>query len=656
MVRAVDWINAHMQIPDLLRRAPQVRPVLDRYGLRGCGGPEGPAESLEFFARAHEVPLPNLLDELRAEATQTPPAAPKSLTLLEEKPALADTLYRRFFKAGIAVTLTLGALWGAYLLLRIALTGSFTAVGIHEVNAHGHAQIFGWVGLFVMGFAYQAFPRFKHAQLAHPRLALLSWWLMLIGVIGRSFLEPFAAPDSWLAHLAVAAAAIEVIAVALFAFILAATWRNSGKPLAVYDYYIVSALAWFVLQAVCEMVYLAATLAATNRQELLSLVATWQGPLRDIQIHGFALLMILGVSQRLFPNFYGLRTPSRRVSLMALLGLNVAVVGESVSLILMREAGHAWAAVWYGSVLVLVASVAVLLIDWRIFGASRDTDRSLKFLRTAYLWLLLSLGMLVLLPFYQHGLLVWLVPDSKAVQIGFSHAYAGAARHAITVGFISLMIVGVASKIVPTLNGVDVRRLSGLWLPFVLLNAGCALRVVTQVGTDFTPNAYPLSGVSGVLEVTGLALWGVQMWSIMAGRARLRPEPPEDSCGHPRQEPTVITGDDRVADVLDDEPALLSTFVSFGFSPLSNPVLRRTLARHVTLATACRRLGVDLRAFLDALNRARAHHSETIPTHAARSCGGSDPAPQPGEGSCCTACERPTPTSSQRRESPCPPK
>ena len=37
-------------IPDLLKAAPQVRPVLDRYGLRGCGGPLGPMESLAFFA------------------------------------------------------------------------------------------------------------------------------------------------------------------------------------------------------------------------------------------------------------------------------------------------------------------------------------------------------------------------------------------------------------------------------------------------------------------------------------------------------------------------------------------------------------------------------------------------------------------------------
>lgn len=641
MVRAAEWINAQLKIPELLRRVPQARPVLDRYGLRGCGGPEGPAESLEFFARAHEVPLPRLLDELRAEAARSPS---QPLTLLHEKPELADMLYRRFFKAGIAVTLTLGALWGAYLLLRIALGGTFTAVGIHEVNAHGHAQIFGWVGLFVMGFAYQAFPRFKHGRLSHPRLALLSFWLMLGGVIARSLLEPLASPGSWMAAIALAAAGVEVAAVVLFAAILGATWRNSGKPLAVYDYYIVASLAWFVIQAVYEAIYLAATLSATERKELVNLVATWQGSLRDIQIHGFALLMILGVSQRLFPNFYGLRTPSRRVSLAALIGINIAVLGEVISLIQMRGAAGVWAGVWYTSVLVLIGSVIALLVNWRIFAASPSPDRSLKFLRVAYVWLLASLTMLVLLPVYQHGLLAWLAPDSLAARIGFSHAYSGAARHAITVGFISLMIVGVAAKIVPTLNGVDVHRLSGLWLPFVLINTGCVLRVLTQIATDFSTTAYPLSGVSGLLEVTGLALWGTQMWSIMAGRARLRPEVTETKCGcHGRQSKGKIAASDRVADVLNDEPALLSIFVSFGFAPLTSPLLRRTLARHVTIEAACRHLDVDTQAFLAALNRGRGGHDEPTSDHAAISPGSVSPSPQASDGPCCAACQHLTP-------------
>lgn len=614
-----EWINSERKIPELLRALPQVRPVLDRYGLKGCGGPLGPAESLAFFAQAHEVPLPRLLEELRGAAR--PSSQPLPLPLADA-PSQADTIYRPFFKAGMAVTLTLGALWGAYLLVRIAVNGSFTAAGLHEVNAHGHAQIFGWVGLFVMGFAYQAFPRFKHTTLHHPHLALASLWIMLAGILGRSVLEPLAGTIAWAGSVAVAASSLEIAAIVLFISILAATWRASGKPLAFYDAYIISSLAWFFVQAVYESIYLTATLLVGGRGELVALVATWQGALRDVQIHGFALLMILGVSQRLFHHFYGLPMPSQRLSRIALVLLNAAIVGEVLGLILYRLAGSAWIGLWYGSVLLLAGTIAALVWNWRIFSAPTEPDRTLKFLRAAYVWLLTSLAMLVLLPFHQHFLLSWLAPGSEAARLHFSHAYFGAIRHAITVGFVSLMIVGVAARVVPTLNGVDPRRLSRLWGPFLLLNGGCTLRVAGQTLTDFVPVAFSFTGVSGLLEVLGLTLWAVHLWRIMAGHFAL--EMPETMPG-PLAE-GIVTASDRVGAILERYPFLLEIFLAFGFHPLSNPLLRRMMARHITLETACRHMGVDSQAFLAALNDARIRNAASpAPTsHCCDSCARSD--------------------------------
>jgi hypothetical protein len=626
MSSAIERLDEQTMIPDLLRAAPQVRPVLDRYGLRGCGGPEGPVESLHFFARAHDVPLGRLLEEVRAAARRDDsPPTPR----VNNEEHLADTIYRPFFKAGIAVVLTLGAAWGAYLLLRIAFTGLFTAAGLHEVNAHGHAQIFGWVGLFVMGFAYQAFPRFKPAALAWPRLARWTLWLMVVGLVVRSVCEPLAGTLPWLGVAAVAASALEVVAIGLFAAVVVRTWRTAATGLALYDYYVLSALGWFVAQAVYETIYLAATLRAADPSGLVDLVATWQAPLRDLQIHGFALLMILGVSQRLLSHFYGFPPPSQRVGAAALACLNAAVLGEALGLVLMHLSGHAWAALWYGSVLLLGGTVAALVWDWRLFGGCPEGDRSLKFLRTAYAWLLVSLAMLAFLPAYQHGLLPRLSPSSEAARIGFSHAYYGAVRHAITVGFVSLMIVGVAAKVVPTLNGLDVRTLPRLWLPFVLINTGCALRVASQTLTDFTPHAFAAAGVSGVLEVVGLALWGAHLWRIMAGRA-YPAGPPADA--RPLAPDAAVEAGHLVGEVLDRDPELLETFRSFGFHPLANPLLRRTLARRVTIAGACRLLGVDQGRLLDALNARRkrrpralalpvvAENGKTPPTRGAKVC------------------------------------
>jgi hypothetical protein len=584
-------LGANLLIPDLLQRAPQVRGVLDRYGLRGCGGPLGPHESLGFFAQAHEVPLDRLLGEIRAEMER--PMAATAMPAVSR----ADAIYRPFFRAGILVVLSLGAVWGAYLLLRIAYDQSFAAAGLHEVNAHGHAQIFGWVGLFVMGFAYQAFPRFKHTDLAFPTLAFLSFWLMVAGIVVRSALEPIAATRAWAYWPAVGGAAIEVIAIILFVAVLAATWWASGKPLAFYDWYIASALVWFVLQAVYETIYLAATLSATGA-DLVPLVATWQAPLRDLQIHGFATLMILGVSQRLLHHVYGFPAPAVRLSRIALGVLNLAVLGEATGLVFMRLHDRAWATLWYGSVLALTVTAALLVRDWRLFTTTPpESDRSLKFVRAAYAWLLVSLAMLVALPAYQYGLLPWLAPHSAAASTGFSHAYYGATRHAITVGFISLMIVGVAAKVVPTLSGLDGATLPRLWLPLVLINAGCTLRGVGQILTDFTSASFPFTGLSGMLEVTGLAVWGVHLWRIMAGSYTPAAEPTASPEIH-----GPVARDHLVGDLIDHHPELLRTFVAFGFRPLVNPFLRRTLARRVTVSQACQFIGVDLQAFLGALN------------------------------------------------------
>jgi hypothetical protein len=602
-------IDGEMMIPDLLRSAPQLRSVLDRYGLRGCGGPMGPAESLDFFARAHDVPPEQLLGELRELIRQ--PDGPSDHGDADPTVRREDAIYRPFFKAGILVVLTLGAVWGAYLLLKIAWRGAFAAAGLHEVNAHGHAQIFGWVGLFVMGFAYQAFPRFKHASLAAPRLAWASLGFMLAGLIGRSVAEPLVELLRWAGPVAVASAWLEVAAIGLFIWVILATWRAAGKGLAFYDYWILSSLGWFAVQAVAEALYLAGTVAATSREELLTLVATWQGAIREMQIHGFALLMILGVSQRVLHHFYGFPAPSRRLSLVALVCLDLAVTGEIAGLVLMREAGGGWAGLWYASAVLLAGSIVALLWNWRVFGRAGETDRSLKFLRAAYGWLLISLGMLILLPAYLFILLPQLAPSSEAAGLGFSHAYYGAIRHAITVGFISLMIVGVAARVVPTLNGVDIRRLTPLWCPFLLLTLGCALRVVAQTLTDFTPHAFPLAGVSGLLEVTGLAWWGAHLWAVMAGGARYRL-----SATVPDVPGTPIDAEHTVGEVLDRHPELLETFLALGFRPLANPLLRKTVARHVSIGQACRQLGREPGEVVEALNYARAaapHKLRSLP-------------------------------------------
>lgn len=147
----------------------------------------------------------------------------------------------------------------------------------------------------------------------------------------------------------------------------------------------------------------------------------------------------------------------------------------------------------------------LLVVQLRVFTRTTHPDRSWKFVRTAYVWLLIAVFMMPLL-----------MPYGAWVGEGFSHAFWGAHLHAFTVGFISMMILGVSSRVVPILAGVDSRRLSLLWGPFILLNIGCAGRVALQVLTDFRPGiAYGLLGATGVVELAALAWWGIGLWQVM---------------------------------------------------------------------------------------------------------------------------------------------
>jgi hypothetical protein len=50
----------------------------------------------------------------------------------------------------------------------------------------------------------------------------------------------------------------------------------------------------------------------------------------------------------------------------------------------------------------------------------------------------------------------------------------------------------------------------------------------------------------------------------------------------------------------------LETFLALGFRPLANPLLRKTVARHVSIGQACRQLGREPGEVVEALNQARA--------------------------------------------------
>lgn len=584
-----DSITPDTMLPDLFAAHPHLRRVFDCYGLRGCGGRNGPAESIAFFAKAHGVNLATLMGELQQALRMPAPTAEP-----EPPPALADTIYRRYFLGGIILILTAGATWGAWLLWQIGFAGKFTGISIHHVNAHGHAQIYGWVGLFIMGFAYQAFPRIWHTTLAAPWLAATAFVAMATGLVLRTVGMTAAGAGTWALAAAAAGGMLELAAILVFCAQMLLTFGRSSARVEPYVGFVVMALFWFAAQAAFDVWYTLATMRA-DRTTLLWYVSTFQAPLRDLQIHGLALFMVLGVSLRMLPALFDLPAIAVQRAWIALGLLTVAVAAEASLFVIYRLShNYLFGALLMLPWLALAGGCWMIAGPWRLWRPMPTIDRTAKFVRAAYGWLAVSLAMLLLLPVYQ-----WLS------GIDFSHAYYGAIRHAITVGFISLMIMGMAAKVVPTLNGFDHRTLGGLWGPFILVNTGCFLRVSLQTLTDWHPGFFAAVGVSGVLEVSGLAWWGTHLIALMVRGKR---EVNESAAA---TVPSGPVGEDwLVLDVLRWLPQSAPVFDRHGFTLLRNPIARRTVARGVTLKQAARLRGVDMERLLADLRAVQSAPSE----------------------------------------------
>jgi NnrS protein len=502
-------ITGETSVAEVVRRCPTARRIFDRHGLHGCGGEHGPTEALSLFAAVHQVDLDNLLRELNAEM------AHPSREGYTYKESIADYIYRRFFKAGVAIVLTVGALWGAVNLAQIAIGGSFLQLRLlPAIHAHAHAMIWGWVGLFVMGFAYQSFPRFKNTTLWRPELANLTFYLVLAGIVTAMAAE-LLLPSAAAFALGAFSALVEVAAVALFVTILYRTARQSLEPHNPYEKFIFGAMLWFLVQALLGPVFFFAKATAATQDQLVMRIATIDGPLRDIQLLGFAALIIAGVSQRFVPSVYGLQKPKRDRLRAIFVLMNLSLALNVVSYVLLLSLRNPVFAIPLEIAWLLMPVWAVLLArQVNVFSRPSQPDRTFKFIRAAYVWLLISAFMMPLFPLY--GFLTHQL---------FAHSYMGAQRHALTVGFITMMILGVAARVVPILAGVDASRLSSLWWPFVLINVGNSGRVVLQVLTDFVPTvAYPLVGLTGFLEVTALAWWGIGLWRLMNQAKTSRPQ------------------------------------------------------------------------------------------------------------------------------------
>jgi hypothetical protein len=214
---------------------PACREVLRRYGE-----PEdrptrfGHLEPLDHFARRRSIELEQLLADLSQAAGVG----------VDRDSVRAQTVHRPFIVSALAITLSLGAGRGALLLCEIGWQGQFDAAPVAHVVAHGAAQLWGFVGLFVIGIALRYLPMGSgrpRAGLGFSRLLLA---LLLIGVLGGFVWALAPAELGWLGPLG--GTALVLAAILFLGFLL----RQVGRSLhATWGRLVAAAGVWMLLWA-----------------------------------------------------------------------------------------------------------------------------------------------------------------------------------------------------------------------------------------------------------------------------------------------------------------------------------------------------------------------------------------------------------------------
>lgn len=416
-------------------------------------------------------------------------------------------MYRPFFIAGIVCVLTAGCTLGALALWGIAQAGSFTKSGWTPwVLAHANSQLYGWIGLFVMGFALQ-----QHAPSAERfhlfrMLAMGSLVCALVGIGMRFVAEPLAASGHPAGMaLGQASAWIQFVAVALFVTNLSVTRERRPGGLHWSSIFIFSSLAWWlVVVAVEPWVF-----AASHGPNAVPFVAQWFQPYREAQFLGFVAQMVFGVAMTKFHSCFALPPAGRSLGLAAWALWNMGLVLRSFGWLAYQEAEFlpGTGKMYVAGGLLLALGAAAASVSLGIFEPARERLASHKFLRAAFAWLLISGVLICIEPLYL-----------GALGMPFSHAFTGAVRHAVTVGFLSQMVLGVGAHVASRMRGLpDLPGLgASLTVAFWLLNVGNAARVALEIGTDFSAAAFAPMGFTGFVELTALTMWAIQMAKLLS--------------------------------------------------------------------------------------------------------------------------------------------
>ena len=393
-----------------------------------------------------------------------------------------------YISSGLVFMLLPGTFLGVWNLLQISGRESAVSISPGWLQAHGHAQVFGWIGSFILGIGFYSIPKLRGATKPTFGAAWACWAMWTIGVAVRWTANVYA----WQWRLLLPLSGVLELAAFLIFFRAVSQHRpeDSGKDrLEPWIWVVISASTGLLMSLITNLAacfYLAlrgTTPALSHRldQRYLVLVA-W----------GFLVPFVWGFSTKWMTVFLGLK-PVRPSLLLSALVLNSA----GVVLTLMGWASEATP--------FFVVSTALAIAAIRMFEPARQEPKTRGvhrsfpfFVRMAYGWLLVAALLGV-------GAALW---DS-------SGGIWGASRHALTVGFIAVMVFCVGQRVLPAFAGMRLLWSTGLMFAgLALLAIGCALRVSSEVLAYQGYANWPWSvlPVSALLELAGITAFAMNIF------------------------------------------------------------------------------------------------------------------------------------------------
>ena len=542
-------IGPNDSVRETIARFPQSAAVFARHGLGGCGGPGGPDERIDFFARMHRVDVLRLLADLN-QAAADPAVAP------EPAPGPTDLLYRRFVATALIATVTLGASFGAYNLACIQL--ALGPIPPPHNWAHAAFQILGFVLMFVMGVGYHVVPRFWGKPLAFAWAARASFWLLLGGLLLRTYGQFGAILPMTAAAYRIGATGI-FLAVLAFAGVLGATWLAARPARDRFHRFLAAGTAFYLLAAVL----------AGGPQE-------WHEAFYRAALFGGTLFWIQGMLLRIGPGFLGLQ-PQRANWLelafaLGLVGVPLATAGNDLGVLLVAFD-------------VIAFATGARLLERRVHHEDRLLGRTMQFATGATVLFAALAVQYVLSPNPQ--MLVW-----------------DGARHAFALGFVTLTIFAIAGRVLPIFGGTTLAWPRARAFGIVLIAIAIVMREFEVAAALLAiPSLLTVSGLSGVVGATGVALASASILATLRRRGETAPK-----------KITTISADVNVAALIDTYPDALPVLIAAGFAPLANPLARRTLARAVSLRMACQLHHVDVDELVAKLRAACTPPGPLVPT------------------------------------------